>query len=179
MVCDRCIMVVSNIFNDLGYAPVSTTLGSVETQVALNDIDLQKLRQTLESYGFELINDAKSRIIEQIKNIIVNAIHHSNEELKVTYSEYISSQLNKDYSSLSNLFSEIEGTTIEKYIIHQKIEKAKELLAYNELTLSEIAFQMGYKNVAYLSSQFKKITGMTPSQFKQTKKLRRKPLDQV
>jgi YesN/AraC family two-component response regulator len=179
MVCNRCIMVVKNVFENIGYPPFQISLGEVETIKILPDSDLEKLRQFLLSYGFELIDDAKSRIIEKIKSTVVQLVHHSDTGLKVNYSQYIESQLNKDYSYLSTLFSEIEGTTIEKYIIHQKIEKVKELLVYGELTLSEIAFQMGYSNVAYLSSQFKKVTGLTPSHFKQVKENKRKPLDEV
>lgn len=179
MVCNRCIMVVKNVFENLGYSPIQVSLGEVETKTNLSDNDLRTLKKDLENFGFELIDDAKSRIIEKIKNSIVQLVHHSDTELKVNYSQYIESRLNKDYSYLSNLFSEVEGTTIEKYIIHQKIEKVKELLVYDELTLSEIADRMGYSNVAYLSSQFRKVTGLTPSHFKQVKEKKRKSLDEI
>jgi YesN/AraC family two-component response regulator len=179
MVCNRCIMVVRNVFEGLGYAPVNIVLGEVETNRPVSDSDIPKLKEALTTYGFELIDDAKSRIIERIKNAIVQLIHHSENAPKVNYSQYIESQLHKDYSYLSSLFSEIEGTTIEKYIINQKIEKVKELLVYDELTLSEIADKLGYSNVAYLSGQFKKVTGLTPSHFKQIKESKRKPLDEV
>jgi len=179
MVCNRCIMVVKNVFEDLGYTPVNISLGEVETVNTINDKDLDKLRNTLVGFGFELIDDTKSRIIEKIKNTIIQLIHHSSKDSKENYSSYIESQLHKDYSYLSSLFSEVEGTTIEKYIILQKIEKVKELLVYDELTLSEIAYKMGYSNVSYLSSQFKKVTGLTPSHFKQVKENKRKPLDLV
>jgi YesN/AraC family two-component response regulator len=179
MVCNRCIMVVKNVFESPGYSPVKITLGEVETNNSLPESELEKIRKSLESYGFELIDDTKSRIIEKIKNTIINLIHHTEQDIKINYSRYIESQLNKDYAYLSTLFSDIEGTTIEKYIILQKIEKVKELLVYDELTLSGIADKMGYSNVAYLSNQFKKITGLTPSHFKQVKENKRKPLDQV
>ena len=179
MVCNRCIMVVQEVFESLGYSPVRISLGNVETKDPIPDNDLRVLRKSLESYGFELIDDTKSRIIEKIKNIVVQSVHHNHEDLKINYSSYIESHLNRDYAYLSSLFSEVEGTTIEKYIIHQKIERVKELLVYDELTLSEIAYQMGYSNVAYLSSQFKKVTGLTPSHFKQVKENKRKPLDEV
>jgi AraC family transcriptional regulator len=179
MVCNRCIMAVQQIFESLGYPPVRISLGNVETANPMMDEDLEKLRGALVSYGFELIDDTKSRIIEKIKNTVVQSIHHSSEDLKINYSEYIESRLNRDYAYLSSLFSEIEGTTIEKYIILQKIERVKELLVYDELTLSEIAWQMGYSNVAYLSNQFKKVTGLTPSHFKQVKEDKRKPLDKI
>ena len=179
MVCSRCIMVVQQVFESLGYPPVSISLGNVETKDLIPDKDLEKLKISLESYGFELIDDTKSRIIEKIRNIIIQTVHHSDEELKINYSEYIETQLKRDYAYLSSLFSEIEGITIEKYIILQKIERVKELLVYDELTLSEIAYKMGYSNVAYLSGQFKKVTGLTPSHFKQVKENKRKPLDEV
>lgn len=179
MVCNRCTMVVNNVFQELGYTPVRISLGEVETASNLTNLEVEKLRTILKSFGFELIDDAKSRTIERIKNAIVNLIHHSSEDLKINYSQYIESQLHKDYSYLSSLFSDVEGTTIEKYIIHQKIERVKELLVYDELTLSEIADSMGYSNVAYLSSQFKRVTGLTPSHFKQVKENKRKPLDEI
>lgn len=179
MVCNRCIMVVQQVFESLDNPPVRISLGEVETANPIPEDELGKLRKILVSYGFELIDDTKSRIIEKIKNIVVQSVHHSNEDLKVNYSEYIESHLNRDYAYLSSLFSEVEGTTIEKYIIHQKIERVKELLVYDELTLSEIANKMGYSNVSYLSSQFKKVTGLTPSHFKQVKENKRKPLDEV
>jgi YesN/AraC family two-component response regulator len=179
MVCNRCIMVVQQVFESFGYSPIRISLGNVETAKPIAGEELGKLREALVGYGFELIDDTKSRMIEKIKNTVVQSIHHSNEGLKTNYSEYIESHLNRDYAYLSSLFSEIEGTTIEKYIILQKIERVKELLVYDELTLSEIAWQMGYSNVAYLSNQFKKITGLTPSHFKQVKENKRKPLDEV
>lgn len=179
MVCNRCIMVVQQVFESLGYSPVRISLGNVETTSPIPEDEMEKLRKTLVGYGFELIDDTKSRIIEKIKNSVVQSIHHTNEDLKVNYSEYIESHLNRDYAYLSSLFSEVEGTTIEKYVILQKIERVKELLVYDELTLSEIAYKMGYSNVAYLSNQFKKVTGLTPSHFKQVKENKRKPLDEV
>jgi len=179
MVCNRCIMVVQQVFESVGYQPVRISLGNVETATPMQEDDLEKLKKSLVSYGFELIDDTKSRIIEKIKNVVVQSIHHNNEELKINYSDYIETHLKRDYAYLSSLFSEVEGTTIEKYIILQKIERVKELLVYDELTLSEIAYQMGYSNVAYLSNQFKKVTGLTPSHFKQVKENKRKPLDEV
>jgi YesN/AraC family two-component response regulator len=172
-------MAVQRVFEDLSHPPVRISLGEVETAHPIHENELQKLREALVSYGFELIDDTKSQLIEKIKNTVVQSVHHSNEDLKINYSEYIESHLNRDYAYLSSLFSEIEGTTIEKYIILQKIERVKELLVYDELTLSEIAYQMGYSNVAYLSNQFKKVTGLTPSHFKQVKENKRKPLDEI
>ena len=179
MVCNRCIMVVKNLFEDSGYPPVSIILGEVKTREEVPGDKLETLKRRLVDFGFEMIDGGKSRLIEKIKNTIIQMIHYSDENLKVNYSEYIESHLNKDYAYLSSLFSEVEGTTIEKYIIHLKIEKVKELLVYDELTLSEIAYRMGYSSVAYLSSQFKKVTGLTPSHFRQVKEKKRKPLDEV
>ena len=179
MVCNRCIMVVQQVFESLGYPLVRISLGEVETVSPMAVDDLEKLSKMIVSLGFELIDDTKSRIIEKIKNTIIQSVHHNHDDLKVNYSEYIETHLNRDYAYLSSLFSEVEGTTIEKYIIQQKIERVKELLVYDELTLSEIADQMGYSNVAYLSNQFKKVTGLTPSYFRQVKENKRKPLDEV
>lgn len=172
-------MAVQQVFESLNNPPIRISLGEVETAHPIHENELQKLREALVSYGFELIDDTKSQLIEKIKNTVIQSVHHSNEDLKINYSEYIESHLNRDYAYLSSLFSEIEGTTIEKYIILQKIERVKELLVYDELTLSEIAYQMGYSNVAYLSNQFKKVTGLTPSHFKQVKENKRKPLDEI
>jgi AraC-like DNA-binding protein len=171
-------MVVKNSFEKLGHQPIEIALGEVTTADKLSDNEYHALKTELESLGFELIDDTKSRLIEKIKNSIVQLIHHQ-EYAKTNYSQHIESQLHKDYSYLSTLFSEVEGITIEKYIINQKIEKIKELLVYDELTLSQIADLMGYSNVAYLSTQFKKVTGLTPSHFKQVKENKRKPLDKV
>ena len=179
MVCPRCIMAVRKIFQELNYPAAEVTLGEVETTEPVSPEKLLVLREKLTGFGFELIDDTKSQLIEKIKNVVVQSVHHDHEGLKVNYSEYIESNLNRDYAYLSSLFSEVEGTTIEKYIINQKIERVKELLVYDELTLSEIADQMGYSNVAYLSNQFKKVTGLTPSHFKQVKENKRKPLDQI
>ena len=179
MVCNRCIMVVDNEFQKLGFTPVKVQLGEVEVGGELTVEEIAEIDEHLKKFGFEIIDDAKSRLIEKIKNLIIQLIHHSNEEIKENYSTYIESHLNKDYNYLSNLFSDIEGTTIEKYIINQKIEKVKELLVHDELTLSEIAYKLGYSNVAHLSAQFRKVTGLTPTHFKQIKENKRKPLDKV
>ena len=177
MVCNRCIMVVQQVFESLGYPPVRISLGNVETLIPISDGELKRLRKVLESYGFELIDDSKSRIIEKIKNIVIQSVHHSHDDLKVNYSEYIESHLNRDYAYLSGLFSEVEGTTIEKYIILQKIERVKELLVYDELNITEIAYKMHYSSASHLSNQFKKITGLTPSHYKRLK-LKRRTLPQ-
>jgi len=180
MVCNRCILVVQQVFEGLNFPPVHISLGEVETAASIGDDELDSLRKKLIGFGFELIDDAKSQLIEKIKTLVIELIRYKNEEdIKVNYSAYIESKLNKDYNYLSNLFSEVTGVTIEKYIISQKIERVKELLVYDELTLSEIAWELGYSSVSALSAQFKKIIGLTPKHFRQIKDNKRIPLDQV
>lgn len=180
MVCNRCIKVVQEEFSNLGLNIKSIELGSVEIEGQVDFDQLEKIRKVLLDNGFELIDDKKSKIIEKIKTTIIQLIHYQKEKAAhINISDFISEELGFDYSYLSNLFSSVEGTTIEKYIINQKIEKVKELLVYNELSLSEISYQLGYSSVQHLSNQFKKITGLSPSHFKKLKTLKRKPLDDV
>lgn len=169
MVCSRCKMVVKSEFEKLGLQPTTVELGEVELEKEISDEQKEVLLENLQVLGFDLIDDKKTKTVERIKNLIVDLVHHKNNELKINLSDYLAENLNQDYNSLSNLFSEIENTTIEKYFISQKIEKVKELLIYNELSLSEIADILNYSNVAHLSNQFKKITGFTPTSFKQSK----------
>jgi len=179
MVCDRCKMVVKSELEKLGISPLHVDLGEVTLDTPLSNKQKSELKSNLYPLGFELIDDKKSRLIEQIKTLIIELVHYDNNQLKINLSDYLSDKLHHDYNYISNLFSEIEGTTIEKYFIAQKIEKVKELLVYDELTLSEIAFQLSYSSTAHLSSQFKKVTGLTPSHFKEIKINKRKPLDKV
>ena len=179
MVCNRCKILIKDELLKFGLHPTVVELGEVEIKEDLNTEKKTALSEVLQSFGFDLINDKKSQLIEKIKNSIVGLVHYSDEQLKTTFSGYISQALHHDYSYLSNLFSEVEGTTIEKYFIAQKIERVKELLKYNELTLSEIADQLGYSSVAYLSNQFKKQTGLTPSFYKSLKQNSRKNLDDL
>lgn len=169
MVCSRCKMVVKSEFEKLGLHTIYVELGEVELQNEITKSQKEVLLQNLHSLGFDLIDDKKSKTIEKIKTLIIDLVHHKNNELKTNLSDYLAKNLNQDYNTLSNLFSEVENTTIEKYFISQKIEKVKELLIYNELSLSEIADILNYSNVAHLSNQFKKITGFTPTSFKQLK----------
>ena len=169
MVCSRCKMVVKSEFEKLGLPTISVELGEVELEKEISDEQKEVLLGNLQVLGFDLIDNKKTKTVERIKNLIVDLVHHKNNELKINLSDYLVENLNQDYNSLSNLFSEIENTTIEKYFISQKIEKVKELLIYNELSLSEIADILNYSNVAHLSNQFKKITGFTPTSFKQSK----------
>ncbi|AZJ35233.1 AraC family transcriptional regulator [Tenacibaculum singaporense] len=179
MVCNRCILVIQNELDKLGIRVKNIKLGEVILEKELTSDEKESLDKILLDLGFEIIDDKKSRIIEKIKNLIINLVHHQDSETKINLSELLSNELHHDYNYLSNLFSEVEGTTIEKYFIAQKIEKVKELLVYDELSLSEIAFRLHYSSVAYLSNQFKKVTGLTPSHFKKIRKDRRKPLDEV
>ncbi|KQB41689.1 Transcriptional regulator, AraC family [Flavobacterium aquidurense] len=160
-------------FEKLGLHTISVELGEVELQDDITDSQKEILLKNLQALGFDFIDDKKSKTIEKIKNLIVDLVHHKNNDLKINLSDYLVENLNQDYSTLSNLFSEIENTTIEKYFISQKIEKVKELLIYNEHSLSEIADMLNYSNVAHLSNQFKKITGFTPTYFKQLKDKKR------
>jgi AraC-like DNA-binding protein len=169
MVCSRCKMVVKSEFEKLGLPTISVELGEVGLENDITESQKIVLLQNLHSLGFDLIDDKKSKAIEKIKTLIIDLVHHKNNELKTNLSDYLAENLNHDYNTLSNLFSEVENTTIEKYFISQKIEKVKELLIYNELSLSEIADLLNYSNVAHLSNQFKKITGFTPTYFKQLK----------
>ena len=173
MVCERCKMVVKAEFEKLGLQTISVELGEVEIQNTITKDQKNDLLIRLHALGFDLIDDKKSKIIEKIKTLIIDLVHHKNNELKTNLSDYLALQLNHDYNWLSNLFSEVENTTIEKYFISQKIEKVKELIMYNELSLSEIADILNYSNVAHLSNQFKKVTGFTPTYFKQLKNKKR------
>lgn len=179
MVCDRCIMVVQNELEKLGLDAKNIKLGEVILSKEITSLEKENLSKTLEPLGFEVIDDKKGRIIEKIKNIIIDLVHHQDSDVKTNLSDVLSDKLHHDYNYLSNLFSEVEGTTIEKYFIAQKVEKVKELLVYDELLLSEIANRLNYSSVAYLSNQFKKVTGLTPSHFKQIKEDKRKPLDKM
>lgn len=163
----------------LGLDAKNIKLGEVILSKEITSLEKENLSKTLEPLGFEVIDDKKGRIIEKIKNIIIDLVHHQDSDVKTNLSDVLSDKLHHDYNYLSNLFSEVEGTTIEKYFIAQKVEKVKELLVYDELSLSEIANRLNYSSVAYLSNQFKKVTGLTPSHFKQIKEDKRKPLDKV
>ncbi|MDZ4846182.1 MAG: AraC family transcriptional regulator [Chitinophagales bacterium] len=179
-VCNRCKTAVRNEFEKTGIYPVHVELGEVENKEELSPKQIEHLQNGLVSLGFELIDNKKSRVIEKIKNVIIDSIQHLNADTtKINYSHLIESKLNKDYTYLTNLFSEVEGTTIEKFIICQKIERVKELLVYDELSLSEIAYTMGDSSLAHLSNQFKKVTGLIPSHFKNIGDKKRKPLDEV
>lgn len=179
MVCNRCILVVQQELQKLNIINSKVSLGELETESGLTKEQVQQLSDNLGMLGFELLSNSKQQIIEKIKNIIINEVHYADEDKLYNYSEILSKALHKDYSYLSSLFSEVEGITIEKYLINQRIEKVKEMIAYDQMSLSEIAYKLGYSSVAHLSNQFKKVTGLTPSHFKHVGENRRKPLDKV
>jgi AraC-like DNA-binding protein len=179
MVCSRCILVVRSELEKLGLTPVHVALGEVELSEENIDSVKPKLMGRLDILGFELIDDRKSRTIEKIKTLIIDLVHHKNNNLSTNLSDYLAQELNHDYSALSTLFSEVENTTIEKFYIHQKIEKVKELITYDELTLNEIADLLRYSSAAHLSNQFKKVTGFSPSYFKQLKENKRKKIEDL
>ena len=179
MVCPRCITSVEQLLEQHKLKAKSVRLGEVELLKEPSKRQLQKFAESLKQTGFELLDDQKSKQIEQVKNLLIQKVQSENIEDHFRLSKFITDHIYKDYSSISKLFSEVEGMTIEQYFILQKIEKAKELLFYKEESLNEISFRLGYSSVAHLSAQFKKITGMTPSQFKKPGTARRQSIDEV
>ena len=179
MVCPRCIETVSNLLSELEIPAQQVSLGEVITRAPLSEEQKRNFGKRLEGKGFELLQDDRSKLISRIKSIVIDVIHHEESGRNINFSSLLSEKLHHEYTSLSRLFSSVEGITLEKYILKQKIEKVKELIFYNEQTLSEIAFDLGYSSVAHLSSQFKKETGMTPSEFKKMRKPGHQALDQL
>lgn len=177
MVCSRCKMVVKSELEKLGLCPISVELGEVELQEEHIWLLKDKLVHNLNALGFVLIDDEQGKTIEKIKNLIVGLVHYQNNDTKHNLSDYLTQNILQDYNTLSHLFSKVEGTTIEKYYIMQKIEKIKELLTYDELNLSEIADRLHYSSVAHLSNQFKKNTGFTPTFYKKMKDKNRKQIE--
>ncbi|MET0636774.1 MAG: AraC family transcriptional regulator [Chitinophagaceae bacterium] len=170
MVSIRCKMVVKEAFQRLGLHYVTVNLGEIEVLEDITQVQREKLKLTLLTYGLELLDDKKAILIERIKNVIVQMVHYEDDLPKTNFSTYLSQQLKYDYTYLANIFSETQGTTIEQFIILHKIEKVKELIIYGELNLTEIAWKLHYSGVAHLSTQFKKVTGLTPTYFKSLKK---------
>lgn len=179
MVCPRCIATVEELFKQEHIAVHYVNLGEVETVDALDEQQVLSIEAHLKTNGFELLKDHSAVLISKIKNIIIEQIQQKDNRLNINFSSLLSEKLHHDYSSLSKLFSSVEGITIERYLVKQRIEKVKELLFYNQLNLSEIADRMNYSSVAYLSSQFKKETGMTPSEFKKLRKPGHRALDSI
>ena len=179
MVCDRCRMVVRELFAELGIEPLSVELGVVRTAVAVEDEQRKRLDARLRELGFELIDDPRQQIVERVKAEIIRLVHRDNGALRVNLSDRLTETTHHEYSQISKLFSETTGTTVEKYFIAQKIERVKELLTYGELSRGEIADLMNYSSAAHLSAQFKSLTGMTPTRFREQAAGHRKPLDKV
>jgi len=176
MVCIRCKMVVKSELEKLGLHYTTVELGEVEITDKVSQDQLDNLGTALELTGLELMNDNKKILVEKIKTIIIELIHYNDEQIKINLSDYLSEKLNHNYTYLSNLFSEVKGTTIEQFYLAHKIERVKELLVYDELNLTEIAWKLHYSSVSHLSNQFKKMTGLTPSHFKNLKNKRRAAL---
>lgn len=177
MVCGRCETAVKKELDSMNISYSEMQLGAVQLDRILEGEEKETLAKNLKSLGFELLDDKISQTIARIKNLIVDLVHYQDAKPKVNLSTYLSTELLQDYGSISTLFSDNEGVTIEHYFIAQKIERVKELLLYNELTLSEIAYQLHYSTVGHLSNQFKKTTGITPTAFKLSNKVARKQLD--
>ena len=173
MVCVRCKMVVKSELENMGIHHIRIDLGETEIMEEISPAQMKRLDIALRKTGLELMDDKKNILVEKIKAIIIEMVHYNDEQIKVNLSDYLSDKLNHNYSYLSNLFSEIKGTTIEHFYLAHKIERVKELLVYDQLNLTEIAYRMHYSSVAHLSNQFKKMTGLTPSHFKNLKNKRR------
>jgi AraC-like DNA-binding protein len=179
MVSNRCKIAVKEELKKLGLHFMIVDLGEVEIMENLSMEQWEQLKTALLSQGLELMDDKRAILIEKIMNVITEMIHYSDDTIKTNYSDYLSEKLNYDYRYMSNLFSEVKSITIQQFIIIHKIERAKELLLYDELNLTEISYKLNYSSVAHLSNQFKKITGLSPSHFKQMKDHRRNPLEEL
>lgn len=179
MVCNRCILVVQQEMDKLNLSLSGIELGAIHFEALPSDATQQKIAAALVPLGFEIIDDKKSVLIEKIKSMVIEWVQYPNEDAHINFSDHLSKELGMEYSYLSKLFSTVESSTIERYLIAQKIEKVKELLVYDEMTLTAIADLLLYSSVAYLSNQFKKVTGLTPSHFQQIKTQKRKALDDV
>jgi AraC-like DNA-binding protein len=179
MVSNRCKMAVKEELKKLGLHFIVVDLGEVDIMENISAEQREELKANLHSSGLELMDDKRAMLIEKIKNVIIEVVHHSEEVIKVNFSNFLSEKLNHDYTYLANLFSEVQGTTIEQFLISHKVERIKELIIYGELNITEIAWKMNYSSVAHLSNQFKKVTGLSPSHFKQLKDKRRSPIEEI
>ncbi|WP_096430390.1 helix-turn-helix domain-containing protein [Labilibaculum antarcticum] len=179
MVSNRCKTAVKEELKKLRLHFIVVELGEVEIMENISEEQREELKKALHITGLELMDDKKAILIEKIKTLIIEMIHYTDEMIKTNFSDFLSEKLNHDYTYLSNLFSEVQGTTIEKFMISHKIERIKELIIYDELSITEIAWKMNYSSVAHLSNQFKKITGLTPSHFKKLKNKRRRPIEEI
>jgi AraC-like DNA-binding protein len=179
MVSNRCKLAVKEELKKLGLHFMPVELGKVDIMENISTQLREELKANLLECGLELMDDKRAMLIEQIKNVIIEMVHHSDELIKTNFSCYLSEKLDHDYTYLANLFSAVQGITIEQFIISHKIERVKELIVYGELNITEIAWKMNYSSVAHLSNQFKKVTGLSPSHFKQLKNIRRKPIEEI
>jgi AraC-like DNA-binding protein len=179
MVSNRCKMAVKEALKSLGLHFIVVDLGEVEIMENLSAEQRGQLTRSLHESGLELMDDKRAVLIEKIKNAIIEMIHHTDEVIKVNFSDFLSKKLDHDYTYLANLFSAVQGTTIEQFIIAHKVERIKELIIYDELNITEIAWKMNYSSVAHLSNQFKKVTGLSPSHFKQLRGKRRSPIEDI
>lgn len=179
MVSNRCKSAVKEELKKLQLHYIVVDLGEVEIMESISAEQREQLKIALQIAGFELMENKKAILIEKIKNAIVEMVHYTDGIVKTNFSDFLSKKLNYDYTYLANLFSEVQGTTIEKFIISHKVERIKELIIYDELTISEIAWKMNYSSVAHLSNQFKKVTGLSPSHFKQLKNKKRSPIEEI
>jgi AraC-like DNA-binding protein len=179
MVSNRCKLAVKEALKKLGLHYIVVELGEVEIMETLSQEQRDLLIIALHCSGLELMDDKRAILIEKIKNAIIEMVHHSDEIIKINFSDFISKKLNHDYTYLANLFSEIQGTTIEQFMISHKVERIKELIIYDELSITEIAWKMNYSSVAHLSNQFKKVTGLSPTHFKMLKEKRRSPIEEI
>jgi AraC-like DNA-binding protein len=179
MVSARCKIAVKEVLKNMGLHFIVVDLGEVDIMEELSPEQREEMKIALLTSGLELMDDKKAMLIEKIKNVIVQMVHHTDEMIKINFSNFLSEKLNYDYTYMANLFSEVQGTTIEQYIISNKVERIKELIIYGELNITEIAWKMNYSSVAHLSNQFKKVTGLSPSHFKKLKDKRRSPLEEL
>jgi len=179
MVSDRCKMAVKETLKKLGIHVIQVELGVVEILDELPENKIMQLKDALLLLGFELIEDRRAILIERIKNTVIEMVHHSDDMLKVNFSDYLSEKMNYDYTYLANIFSEVQGTSIEHFIITHKVERVKEFIIYDELSITEIAYKMNYSSLAHLSGQFKRITGLTPSYFRKLKLKRLEPIENI
>lgn len=179
MVCIRCQMVVKSELEKLGLQYFDVTIGEADIIGNINTEQLEQLDFALRKSGLQLMDNKKSILVEKTKNAIIDLVHYTDDQIKINLSDYLSDQLNHNYTYLANLFSEVKGITLEQFYLKHKIEKVKELIVYDELNLTQIARKMHYSSVAHLSNQFKKITGLTPSHFKMLKNKRRDTLENI